>query len=277
MSEEVSGALGGAANGANAGASFGPWSAAIGGIAGAIGGALGGHSKKKARKKAEKRLREALAKLMAGSTDAYGNTLSAASNGRWLYNLSDAGKNAKSIAESALLNAKNYQNKTPRQLADDNALIQALAQQKALNNARSAVSLANLRTGSAMNNAVANIARQSQQNLRNSWLQGLANAKNSAEYNLTMRNNLANTASNAMKPLSSMQTNLQNMVKGLNYPTAQMAMGVAGTINGMQNQSLQDQSNMLLGASNNLMSAYNTLNANKNAKKIGDYQFLNFC
>lgn len=234
MANEVfDGALGGMTQGAATGSAAGPWGALIGGIAGGIGGAIGGSSKKKARKKAEKRLREALRKLMAGSTDAFGNTLSTDGTGRWSYNLSNAGRNAKNIAERELSAASNYQNKTPQQIAQDNALIQALADAQMNKVARSAVSRSGLRTGSNMSNALGNIARQSANSLRNAWLNGVSSGKNAQQYNLNMRNSLNTGAHNAMQPINSMQNNLQGMVRGLNMPTYQASLGQVNAINNM--------------------------------------------
>lgn len=270
MSEVAEGAIGGASNGLATGMMTGnPYAAVGGAILGGISGAIGGNSKKKARKKAEKRLREALAKLMAGSVDAYGNTLSADGSGRWQYNLSNAGKNAKSIAERELLAARNYQNKTPQQIAQDNALIQALSDAQMNKIARSAVSRSGLRTGSNMSNALGNIARQSANNLRNSWINGISSGKNAQQYNLNMRNTLNTGAYNAMKSLNSMQSNLQNMVRGLNLPTAQLSIGVANSINNLQN----DHS-ALNGADSNILSALKNYNQSKNLPTIGQYQLF---
>lgn len=235
VNEVLYGGLDGFMSGAQAGSSFGPWGTAIGGLAGGALGAFHGKSSKKARRKAEQRLREALQKLMSGSSDAFGNTLSADNTGRWSYKLNDAGINAKKLAEQALLSASNYRNKTPQQLADQNALIQALAEVHAKKVAQSAVAKSNLRTGSNMANSLANIARQSTEALRNNILKGRSNAANVQEYNANMRNNLANSVQNAMTPINSMQTNLQNMVKGLNLPTSRLTLGVAGNINSMNN------------------------------------------
>lgn len=244
--EEFEGILGGATNGAATGMSTGnPLVALAGAIGGGIGGFFGGRSKKKARKKAEQRLREALAKLMAGSTDAYGNTLSADSSGRWQYNLSNSGKNAKTLADRALNSAANYQNRTARDIADDNALIRALTEAQMNKSAQSAVSRAGLRTGSNMSNALGNIARQSTNNLRNAWMQAQSAGKNANEYNINMRNNLATGASNAMKPLNSMQSNLQGMVRGLNMPTYQAYLGNANAMNTLNGSSAEQTSNAL--------------------------------
>lgn len=184
----------------------------------AVGSYLSGRAKKKAAKKQRELLQQALKMFMAGSTDAYGNKLSADTTGNWNYNLSNAGKSAKLLSESALRDAATYQNKTPQQIADQNALTQALAEVNAKKVAQSAIAKSNLRTGSNMSNGLANIARQSAENLRNAILQGRSNATNSQLYNANIRNNLANIASNSMSPLNSMQSNLQNMVQGLNYP-----------------------------------------------------------
>lgn len=227
--EEVSGALGGATNGASVGASTGnPWGAVAGAVIGGIGGALSGRSKKKAAKKQQKLLQKALSMFMRGSTDAYGNTLSADSTGRWAYDLSDIGKSARSVAERELLAARNYRNRTPQEIAQDNALIQALADAQMNKIARSAVSRTGLRTGSNMSNALGNIARQSANNLRNSWINGITAGKNAIQNNANMRNLLNVGAYNAMQPLNSMQTNLQNMVRGLNGPVMQQMNAIAG-------------------------------------------------
>ena len=226
--EETSGIANGTAQGASTGSAFGPWGTAIGAGVGAVGGYLSGKAKKKAAKKQQRLLQQALKMFMAGSTDAYGNRLSADNSGRWGYNLSNAGRNAKLLAESALRDAATYQNKTPQQIADQNALTQALAEVNAKRAAQSAVARSNLRTGSNMSNGLANIARQSTENLRNAILQGRSNANNSRLFNANIRNNLANTASNSMQPLGSMQSNLQNMVRGLNVPVMHQMNTMAG-------------------------------------------------
>lgn len=230
--EELYGTLGGATQGAVTGGQLGGPIGAIGGaVLGGLGGAFSGHSAKKQRRKAEQRLREALQRLMAGSVDAYGNTLSADNSGRWSYNLSNAGKNAKNIAEKALLSAKNVRNLTPQEIADKNALMQALSEINAKKATQSAVARVGLRTGSNLGNSLGNIARQSTQALRNNILQGRNNASNSQLYNANIKNNLNNTATNAMVPLNSMQSNLQQMVRGLNMPTYQASLGVANGLN----------------------------------------------
>lgn len=227
--DETSGAMNGATSGAQAGMMTGnPWGAAAGTIIGGIGGYLSGRAKKKAAKKQQKLLQQALSMFMRGSTDAYGNTLSADGTGRWSYNLGNAGKNAKSIAERELLAARNYQNKTPQQIAQDNALIQALSNAQMNKVARSAVSRTGLRTGSNMSNAIGNIARQSANSLRNSWINGITAGKNATQYNANMRNTLNTGAYNAMQPLNSMQNNLQNMVRGLNGPVMHQMNTIAG-------------------------------------------------
>ena len=268
MSEVVEGAIGGASNGLATGMMTGnPYAAVAGAVLGGISGAIGGNSKKKARKKAEKRLREALRKLMAGSTDAFGNTLSTDDTGRWSYNLSNAGRNAKNVAERELSAASNYQNKTPQQIAQDNALIQALSDAQMNKVARSAVSRSGLRTGSNMSNALGNIARQSANSLRNAWLNGVSSGKNTQQYNLNMRNSLNTGAHNAMQPINSMQNNLQGMVRGLNLPTTQLSIGVANGINNLQN----DHS-AVNGADSNILSALMNYNQSKNLPTIGQYQ-----
>ena len=267
--EETSGAMSGAASGATAGSAFGPWGAAIGAAIGGIGGALSGRAKKKAAKKQLKQLKKALSMFMRGSTDAYGNTLSADSTGRWGYNLSDAGKNAKSIAERELLAARNYQNKTPQQIAQDNALIQALADAQMNKVARSAVSRTGLRTGSNMSNAIGNIARQSANSLRNSWINGIAAGKNATQYNANMRNTLNTGAYNAMQPLNSMQSNLQNMVRGLNGPVMNQMNTIAGASSNPY-LSGQDTANMVSAIGSGVGMYYNNKQNQSNYNQLID-------
>ena len=234
--EELYGGMEGLSGGMQTGSAIMPGlGTAIGGVVGAGLGAFQGHQKKKARRKAEKRLREALQKLMVGSTDVYGNTLSADNSGRWSYNLSDAGRNARLLAERALRNASTYQDKTPQQIADQNALI-----------AQSAVARSNLRTGSDMSKSLANIARQSTESLRNAILQGRSNAANSQLYNANVRNNLNGSVQDAMAPINSMQSNLQSMVKGLNMPTYNAHLGIANQFNRMN-----DPENLFSGIASN--------------------------
>lgn len=255
-----------------------PYITGAGALTSAVGGYLSGRSKKKAAKKQLRMLQDALRKFMVGSTDAYGNTLSADNSGRWSYNLSNAGKNAKSIAEGALLSAKNFKNLTPQQIADKNALSQALSEINAKKATQSAVARTGLRTGSNLSNSLGNIARQSTQALRNNILQGRNNASNSQLYNANIRNNLNNTATNAMVPLNSMQSNLQNMVRGLNGTVMNQMNTIAGAAAnpylygqqnadlvsavgsgiGMYGNNLQNQSNY-----NQLIDALNKRNSTK--------------
>ena len=245
--EEFYGGMEGLSGGMQTGSAIMPGlGTAIGGVVGAGLGAFQGHQKKKARRKAEKRLREALQKLMVGSTDVYGNTLSADNSGRWSYNLSDAGRNARLLAERALRNASTYQDKTPQQIADQNALIQALAEIRAKKVAQSAVARSNLRTGSDMSKSLANIVRQSTESLRNAILQGRSNASNSQLYNANVRNNLNGSVQDAMAPINSMQSNLQSMVKGLNMPTYNAHLGIANQFNRMN-----DPENLFSGIASN--------------------------
>lgn len=252
-----------------------PYIAGTGIVTSAIGGYLSGRAKKKAAKNRLKQLKKALSMFMRGSTDAFDNTLSADSTGRWSYNLSNAGRSAKNIAERELSAASNYQNKTPQQLTQDNVLIQALTNAQMDKTAKSAVSRSGLRTGSNMSNALGNIARQSANNLRNSWKNSVAAGKNAQQYNMNMRNNLNTGAYNAMQPINSMQNNLQNMVRGLNGPVMQQMNAIAGassnpylygqdTANlisaigsgmGMYSNNLQNQSNF-----NQLIEALNKRN-----------------
>lgn len=255
-----------------------PYITGAGALTSAVGGYLSGRAKKKAAKKQLRMLQDALRKFMVGSTDAYGNTLSADNSGRWSYNLSNAGKNAKSIAEGALLSAKNFKNLTPQQIADKNALSQALSEINAKKATQSAVARTGLRTGSNLSNSLGNIARQSTQALRNNILQGRNNASNSQLYNANIRNNLNNTATNAMVPLNSMQSNLQNMVRGLNGTVMNQMNTIAGAAAnpylygqqnadlvsavgsgvGMYGNNLQNQSNY-----NQLIDALNKRNSTK--------------
>lgn len=217
-----------ATRGASAGSAFGPWGTAIGAGLGAIGGALSSRSKKKAAKQRMKMLQEGLNQFKAGSLDALGNKLSADANGLWSYNLSNAGKAAKNAASKGLYSLANFNDKSRAEIIRDTLNNTQLANTLTARANQAAAMRSGARTNSNLGKISSSYARQGSQNLRNAYLQGLKNAKNSAAYNAQLRSNLASGAYNSMIPLNSIQSNLRNMVNSLNRSVMNQYNAMAG-------------------------------------------------
>lgn len=218
----------GAAQGAAMGSTFGPYGMAIGAGLGAIGGFMSGKSKKKAAKSRMKKMQQALKMFQAGSTDAFGNTLSANKDGRWNYNLSNTGKAARDSASRAINAMNNYQNKSSRDLyAQD--LSSLINSNNSIANANQAAAMKSaLRQGSNVG-YISNAYNQAKsKNIANAMKSAMNSANNSLKYNTNMRNMLANAAQNSMIPINSMQGNLQNMVNSLNATEMNQMNQIAG-------------------------------------------------
>lgn len=200
----------------------------------AIGGAYAGYrnarNAKKAQKQRMKYLSEGLNQFKAGSSDVFGNKLSADKNGLWSYNLSNTGKSARDSASRAINAMNNYQNKSSRDL-----YAQDLASLINANN-----SVANANQASAMKSAlrqgsnigyISNAYNQAKsKNIANAMRSALNSANNSLKYNTNMRNMLANSAQNSMIPINSMQGNLQRMVNSLNKSVMDQYNNLAGAV-----------------------------------------------
>ncbi len=202
--------------GASLGSTFGPWGAVIGAGLGATSSYLSGRSKKKALKKKKKMMQDALRRYQAGSTDAYGNKLSSSSDGNWNYDLNLASQQARNAANRAMIDSANYVPKSASQIRNETLANNLLANNLTARANQSAAMRTGLRTGSNLGNIAAGFSRQGTQNLRNAYQQGLQNANNTANINARTRRDLSSAASSAMKPITNIQSNLQNMVNGLN-------------------------------------------------------------
>lgn len=202
--------------GAALGSTFGPWGAVIGAGLGATSSYLSGRNKKKALKKKKKMMQDALRRYQAGSTDAYGNKLSSGSDGNWNYDLNLASQQARNAANRAMIDSANYVPKSASQIRNETLANNLLANNLTARANQSAAMRTGLRTGSNLGNIAAGFSRQGTQNLRNAYQQGLQNANNTASINARTRRDLSSAASSAMKPITNIQSNLQNMVNGLN-------------------------------------------------------------
>lgn len=187
-----------------------------------------GQAKKKAAKARMKMLQEGLKQFKAGSLDALGNKLSADNNGLWSYNLSNSGKAAKNAASKGLYSLANFNDKSRAEIMRDTLNNTHLANTLTARANQAAAMRSGARTNSNLGKISSSYARQGSQNLRNAYLQGLQNAKNSAAYNANIRNNLATAAYNSMAPINSIQNNLQNMVNNLNKSVMNQYNTMAG-------------------------------------------------
>lgn len=265
----MSGVVGGAAQGAAAGSAFGPIGTAVGAGLGAVGGYMSGRSKKKAAKARMKKMQQALKMFQAGSTDAFGNTLSADKSGRWNYDLSNATKAGVHGANQAMYNLGSYTNKTTQQLQDAAKSGYNRAFNQAANASQNAAMRNALSTGSNIGYISSAYNKNRLSNLANSLNAAKRNA-NATQYNANMLNALGRAATSAQTPINNMQSNLQNMVNSLNktqmdqqnaiagaasnpylngQATADLVTGIGGGLSGMgQNMQQQNNYNSLLQA-----------------------------
>lgn len=263
------GVASGAMQGAMSGAATGnPYIMAAGAVMGGIGGYMSGRSKKKAAKKRMAMLQNALNQFKAGSTDAYGNKLSADGNGVWSYNLTNPTKQAVNAANRAnIIAGTTAPVSRTEQMRNNLAGMQKAANLSAQTNQAAALKNA-ARSGSNLGLISSSAAAQGSRNMRNMYQNAVQNAKNSALNNANLANSLASAQQNAAAPVQNIQSNLQNMVKGLNgtvmnqmnqmagaaanpylngQGTADLFKGVGGGISGFaQNQQQQANFNNYL-------------------------------
>ena len=213
--------------GAALGSVFGPWGTVAGAGLGAASSFLSGRNKKKALQKKKKMMQQALRHYQAGSTDAYGNKLSSNSDGNWNYDLNLASQQARNAANRAMIDSANYVPKSASQIRNETLANNLLANNLTARANQSAVMRTGLRTGSNLGNIAAGFSRQGSRNLRNAYQQGLQNTNNTANINAKIRSNLSNAASSAMKPITNIQSNLQNMVNSLNRTTMAQENNIA--------------------------------------------------
>lgn len=187
-----------------------------GAVLSGIGGALGDKAKSKAAKQRLKAMQKALQMYQIGSTDAYGNTLSADKNGRWNYNLSLPYKLQKISSDHAMKRLNEYKNLNPIEIQRKNSV----GMTKALNDSAKAsqgVAMSNaLKQGSNIGTIATAFNRNRMANIQNSLLNA---ARSGQDYNLINTNNINALASNVnsiQQPINNMQNNLQSMVNSLN-------------------------------------------------------------
>ena len=117
-------------------------------LGGAIASGIGGYKKDKAASEAAKQrlraMQKALQMYQIGSTDAFGNTLSAGKDGRWKYDLSLPTELQKIAAENAMRRVSSHQNVGPMDLIKQNKF----GMNRAMNDT------ANASQGAAMKNAL---------------------------------------------------------------------------------------------------------------------------
>lgn len=205
-----------------------PYIAGAGAVASAVGGYLSGRAKKKAAKKRLRMLREGLNQYKRGSTDATGNTLSADKSGRWSYDLGLGGKNAALAANRANILAGTTAPKSRSEILRDNFNANHLGNMLTARANQAAAMRAGMRTNSNLGNISQALGRQTANNFTQNYANAIQNAKNDALYNANVTSNLGTAAHNASIPINSIQTNLQNMVNGLNGTVMSQYNSMAG-------------------------------------------------
>ena len=225
----VAEAANGAASGAAMGTSIMPgWGTVIGAGLGAVGGYLSGKAKKKAAKKKMQMMQDALNQFKAGSIDASGNKLSADNTGKWSYNLGIGGQQAANAANRANILAGTTPLKSRSEIIRDNFNANHLGMMLNARANQAAAMRAGMRTNSNIGNIANALARQTNNNLLQNYKNALMQGKNDASYNANIINNLATAATNAANPINNIQSNLQQMVQGLNLPVMNQMNAMAG-------------------------------------------------
>ena len=219
----------GAASGAAAGTTIAPGiGTAVGTVIGGVGGYLSGKSKKKAEQERIKKLTQALRMLQAGSTDAYGNTLSADPSGRWKFNLSLPTKMAVNAVNGALLDLGTLTPKFSNQIRNENLLMNSIVNGEIARANQAAAMKQGMRNGSNLGYISNAYSKNRDNNIRNAFLKAQSNAANPFLYNANVKNNLSSVIGNAMQPINSIQTNLKDMVNTLNVHEMNQMNKIAG-------------------------------------------------
>jgi hypothetical protein len=225
----VAEAANGAASGATAGTSILPgWGTAIGAVLGGVGGYLSGKAKKKAAKKRMQMMLDALNLYKAGSVDAMGNKLSADNTGKWSFNLGIGGQQAANAANAANILAGTTANKSRSEIARDNFNANQMGTMLAARANQAAAMRAGMRTNSNLGSIATALSRQLNNNTKQNLANALMQAKNDSLYNANVASNLGSAANNASMPIRNIQTDLQNMVNGLNGNVMNQMNAIAG-------------------------------------------------
>lgn len=175
-----------------------------------------GKAKRKAAKEQAKQQQIALAQFLQGSSDAYGNKLSADPSGHWKYDLTYSTNKAKQAADRANVLLGTTANKTSDQLRRQNNFGNQLANTMTARANQNAAMRSGARTNSNLGNISTGFGQAGSQRLRDNYVQGLKNSQDAVNYNANMKNNLAQMATNTAAPINNIQNNLQNMVNSLN-------------------------------------------------------------
>lgn len=187
-------------------------------------------AKNKAQKDKLKQMYAALMHLYAGSSDAFGNKLSADPSGHWKYDLTFSTDKAKQGADKANVLLGTTANKTSDQLRRQSMLGNQLANTMTARANQNAAMRSGARTNSNLGTISNSFGQVGSQKLRDNYIQGIRNSQDAANYNANMRSNLANAAQNAAAPINSVQNNLQQMVNGLNKAGMGQVNNIAANI-----------------------------------------------
>lgn len=193
----------------------------FGGTSSAIGGAISGNKAKKAKKK---QLQQGMNDFQLGSTDASGNRYNFNQQRGWGYDLSNAGKAARTAANRGIYQMNTLGNISPSQAA--NNMIAAdynAARTQALAN-QSAATRNALRTGSNVGDIIQTYGGLGSATLRNIMQQHNRNALNLQAQNAQ---NYANVAQSLAKPYNDIMTNLQNQQNGAATQQMQLRQAMA--------------------------------------------------
>lgn len=247
------------------------WGAVAGTVANGVGSALSSKARAKAAKRRLKLMQQALRMFQNGSTDAFGNTLSANRDGRWSYNLSPSTQQAVNGVNSALRSMGDYRVKSFNDILNDNLFGTAFSNNATANASQSNAMRKALQQGSnigvistAYNNNRMNRMRN---NLQNSY----RNALNYDTINSQNRMNLANGASSMMRPITNIENNLQSMVGNLNKPEMDQMNKIAGAAADKTYAGRMTAANALSGFGNSFMDALNSSGGNGSLGSVENY------
>lgn len=210
-------------------AMWGPIAMQAGGaVLSGIGGALSDKAKSKAAKQRLKAMQKALQMYQVGSTDAFGNTLSAGKDGKWGYKLSVPTMMAKHGAEKSMVDLGTFTPKNYSQTLGQNLYGLSQANQQTAQANQAAAMKNAMRTGSNVGLISSAYNQSNMNNMRNAYNSAFKNAANWQNIGANTKNNLANVANNSMQPVNGVQNNLQGMVNSLNKTQMDQQNQIAG-------------------------------------------------
>lgn len=245
------------------------WGAIAGAVASGVGGALSSRAKSKAAKRRLKMMQQALRMFQAGSTDAFGNTLSANSSGRWSYNLNPSTQQAVNGVNSALRSMGDYKVKSFNDILYDNLFGTAFSNNATANASQSNAMRKALQQGSNIGVISTAYNNNKMNTMRNRFQNSYNNALNYNGINAQNRANLATGASSMIKPIASIENNLQDMVNNLNKAEMDQMNRIAGAAADKTYAGRMTAANAL-SSFGNLLSTSNHFN-NNNLGSIENY------